>query len=94
MHTDLWVQGSAAEKYAEETGIAFQLTNILRDVKEDAERGRLYLPLDLLARHGVQPERWVELSKGGALRRRSGTACLSWRRGRRGTTLRRASCCR
>ena len=35
----------AAEKLAEETGIAFQLTNILRDVGEDALRGRLYLPL-------------------------------------------------
>lgn len=58
-----------AEKYAEETGIGFQLTNILRDVKEDTERNRLYLPLDLLAHHGVQPERWMELSKGAALRR-------------------------
>src|SRR6202030_556929 len=36
-----------AELLAEKTGIAFQLTNILRDVKEDVERGRLYLPLDL-----------------------------------------------
>jgi 15-cis-phytoene synthase len=35
-----------AERFAEETGIAFQLTNILRDVREDAERGRLYLPLE------------------------------------------------
>lgn len=42
-----------AEKLAEETGIAFQLTNILRDVVEDAERKRLYLPLDMMARHGV-----------------------------------------
>ena len=35
-----------AEKLAEETGIAFQLTNILRDVAEDAARNRVYLPLD------------------------------------------------
>jgi phytoene synthase len=42
-----------AEKYAEETGIAFQLTNILRDVAEDAARNRVYLPLDELAAHGV-----------------------------------------
>lgn len=34
-----------AEKLAEETGIAFQLTNILRDVAEDAGRNRVYLPL-------------------------------------------------
>ena len=42
-----------AEKLAEETGIAFQLTNILRDVAEDAERNRVYLPLEDLATHGV-----------------------------------------
>ena len=42
-----------AEKLAEETGIAFQLTNILRDVAEDAERNRVYLPLEDLAAHDV-----------------------------------------
>jgi 15-cis-phytoene synthase len=42
-----------AEKLAEETGIAFQLTNILRDVKEDLERGRVYLPLEDLEQHSV-----------------------------------------
>ncbi|HET7104736.1 MAG TPA: phytoene/squalene synthase family protein [Terracidiphilus sp.] len=46
----------AAEKYAEETGIAFQLTNILRDVAEDAGRNRVYLPLDDLAGHKVPLE--------------------------------------
>jgi phytoene synthase len=45
--------GPAAEKLAEETGIAFQLTNILRDVAEDAERRRIYLPLEDLAAHQV-----------------------------------------
>jgi phytoene synthase len=44
---------SRAEKLAEETGIAFQLTNILRDVAEDAARNRVYLPLEDLAAHGV-----------------------------------------
>jgi phytoene synthase len=42
-----------AEKLAEETGIAFQLTNILRDVAEDAERNRVYLPIEELAAHHV-----------------------------------------
>jgi phytoene synthase len=42
-----------AEKLAEETGIAFQLTNILRDVGEDAERNRVYLPLEDLKAHDV-----------------------------------------
>jgi phytoene synthase len=46
-----------AEKLAEETGVAFQLTNILRDVKEDAERGRIYLPLDLLHESSVPIDR-------------------------------------
>lgn len=45
-----------AEKLAEETGIAFQLTNILRDVAEDASRLRLYLPLEDLRNHGVSPD--------------------------------------
>jgi phytoene synthase len=35
-----------AKKYAEECGIAFQLTNILRDLKEDAAMGRIYLPTE------------------------------------------------
>ncbi|MGA7832786.1 MAG: phytoene/squalene synthase family protein [Terracidiphilus sp.] len=45
-----------AEKLAEETGIAFQLTNILRDVAEDASRNRVYLPLEDLAAHNVTLE--------------------------------------
>ena len=47
---------AGAEKLAEQTGIAFQLTNILRDVREDAERNRVYLPLCELERHGVAVE--------------------------------------
>jgi phytoene synthase len=45
-----------AELLAEHTGIAFQLTNILRDVREDAERGRIYLPLDDMAAAGTNTE--------------------------------------
>jgi len=40
-------------KYAHDLGIAFQLTNIIRDVGEDARRGRIYLPQDELAKFGV-----------------------------------------
>lgn len=40
---------------AEKCGIAFQLTNILRDVREDAENGRIYWPSEDLVRFGVQP---------------------------------------
>lgn len=42
-----------AEKLAEESGIAFQLTNILRDVREDVERKRVYLPLEDMRRHNI-----------------------------------------
>ena len=40
-------------EYAHELGVAFQLTNIIRDVGEDARRGRIYLPLDEMQRFGV-----------------------------------------
>jgi phytoene synthase len=59
---------SSAEKFAEETGVAFQLTNILRDVKEDAERGRVYLPLDLLHEFGVSVDRVKALSAGAKMK--------------------------
>jgi len=42
----------SARDYAVQLGLAFQLTNILRDVGEDAGRGRIYLPLDELRRFG------------------------------------------
>lgn len=43
-------------KYATELGKAFQLTNILRDVREDARRGRIYLPQEELQRFGVREQ--------------------------------------
>ena len=49
-------QNQRTLKYAHDLGIAFQLTNILRDVGEDARRGRIYLPLDELARFSVTAE--------------------------------------
>jgi phytoene synthase len=53
-----------AEKLAEETGIAFQLTNILRDVAEDAGRNRVYLPLEDLAAHGVRLDALLHRAPG------------------------------
>ena len=47
---------SACRRYADALGKALQLTNILRDVRADAERGRIYLPQAELARHGVAEE--------------------------------------
>jgi phytoene synthase len=46
-------QDRRTRHYAHDLGLAFQLTNIIRDVGEDARRGRIYLPQDELARHGV-----------------------------------------
>jgi phytoene synthase len=49
-------EGGKAERLAEACGIALQLTNILRDVREDAQLGRVYLPMEDLERFGVSPE--------------------------------------
>jgi phytoene synthase len=51
---------------AEAAGVAFQLTNILRDLGEDLARGRVYLPRDELDRFGCPPESWR--SRGPAFR--------------------------
>lgn len=56
-----------ADEPAEAAGIAFQLTNILRDLGEDLARGRVYLPADELARAQCPPESWRDPSS---------TACL------------------
>lgn len=46
-----------AREPARQLGLAFQLTNFIRDVGEDLDRGRVYLPADDLARHGADPWR-------------------------------------
>jgi 15-cis-phytoene synthase len=53
---------AAAEPLAERLGLAFQLTNIIRDVKEDAAMGRVYLPAEDLEKFGVSAG---ELRSGG-----------------------------
>ena len=59
----------AALEPARQLGDAFQLTNFLRDVAEDLDRGRVYLPQEDLARFGADPasrtvsEPWVELMR-------------------------------
>jgi phytoene synthase len=59
--------------YAVELGVALQLTNILRDVAADAARGRLYLPLEDLARFGVTER---EILEGPAAARRAEVTAL------------------
>lgn len=49
-------QDKAAREYAEALGIAMQLTNILRDIREDMTRGRIYLPREDLDRFGYSEE--------------------------------------
>jgi len=49
----LGYRSQVAEKHAVNLGIAMQLTNILRDIKEDFSRGRVYLPQDELGNFGV-----------------------------------------
>lgn len=44
-------------------GVAMQLTNIVRDVGEDARAGRLYLPLSLLRENGIDPDAWLARPK-------------------------------
>jgi len=58
-------QDSKAELLAEDCGLAFQLTNIIRDVKEDANLGRIYLPEEDLTRFGVSPAQLVPENLNG-----------------------------
>ena len=60
-----------AKEYAESWGVFMQLINIIRDVAEDAERDRIYLPLDDLARWGISEE---DLKSGKELLKHPGWA--------------------
>jgi phytoene synthase len=62
-----------ALRHAAHLGVAMQLTNICRDVEEDWQRGRCYLPLDLLRRHGASR---LAAPGGGAPERRVFPAVL------------------
>jgi len=52
--------GAAVDRYAEQLGVALQLTNILRDVAEDASIGRIYIPREDLERFGVTEREILE----------------------------------
>lgn len=69
----LGVTNRAADPFAIDLGLAMQLTNIVRDVREDAERGRVYLPRTRLAQYGVAPE---DLLSGQAPREAILQVCL------------------
>lgn len=56
---------SAALERADDLGVALQVTNILRDVREDAELGRIYLPADDMRRFGISEEDLLRGVPGG-----------------------------
>lgn len=60
----------AARLHAIDLGIQMQLINVLRDINEDLERGRLYLPLEVLASHGIS----IEMLKNESI-----AQSLAWR---------------
>ena len=53
------------KEYARELGLALQLTNILRDVSVDAAKGRIYVPVEDLARFGVADEVFLSAARDG-----------------------------
>jgi phytoene synthase len=66
---DAQLDQAQIEALADDLGVALQLTNILRDVREDAENGRIYLPAEDLRRFGVEPR---DGEAGGDMTQRAG----------------------
>jgi len=60
------VRDAATLRRAAALGHAMQLTNILRDVGEDARAGRLYLPAELMRRHGIEPDALAAMGRGAS----------------------------
>jgi len=65
-------RNAGSRQYAIALGKALQLTNILRDVRADAERGRIYLPLSELSASGVSPEQILRLEYSQSFFRAAG----------------------
>jgi phytoene synthase len=82
-------RSSAALARACELGVAMQLTNIARDVGEDARRARLYLPRDWMREAGLDPDRWLaapsfDARLAGVVRRLLEEAAILYARGMSG----------
>lgn len=82
---DIWgvrdgADAARARELSTKRGIAFQLTNILRDVREDLARGRCYLPADELAAHGLDAASLVAWRQPEAAARFIGAQCERARR--------------
>ncbi|MEM9617851.1 MAG: phytoene/squalene synthase family protein [Pseudomonadota bacterium] len=90
-------RGKDAIARACDLGVAMQLTNIARDVGEDAREGRIYLPLEWLEEAGVDVEQWLAAPKAtdaiaGATRRLLETADQYYERGLTGVEFLPANC--
>ena len=86
---DLRLPRPASRQYAIDLGVALQLTNILRDVPGDLAQGRLYIPLEDLARTGAARTtcgRRSPTPAAACTRRPSGSCSRARRRGRATTT--------
>lgn len=65
----------SSQAFADRLGLAMQLTNISRDVQEDAREGRVYLPLELLTSHGVSVEQILANQDSPGMRAALREAC-------------------
>jgi phytoene synthase len=87
----------AAIARAADLGVAMQLTNIARDVGEDARNGRLYLPRDWLLEAGISPDVWLAAPRftpalASVVARLLGAADLHYRRAEAGIALLPVDC--
>jgi phytoene synthase len=73
----LGVGSERARSYAVDLGVAMQLTNISRDVLEDAGRNRVYLPAKLLERHGITQDRFLASLEGNSVEREHSRRAVS-----------------
>jgi 15-cis-phytoene synthase len=70
--------GAGAPRLADDLGVAMQLTNILRDVREDRDRGRTYIPTDDLRRFGAEDLGDLSEDQAAALIRFEATRAAEW----------------
>ena len=68
----------AAPRLADELGVALQLTNMLRDIREDHEMGRIYLPAEERERFGVEPGQWAPAESVAGVVRHVGAQAVAW----------------
>ena len=66
------------EELADDLGVALQLTNMLRDIAEDHQMGRIYLPERDREHFGIDPGRWVPVERVGALVEHVGGQAVAW----------------